>query len=256
MTNLLPLIIFFIIGTLMGSFYTVVGMRLPQDEKVLVGRSHCDHCGHKLSFLDMIPILSYICLRGKCRYCKEKIDSTSTFMELVSGILYLTAYYVFGPTYELFIALGIVSLLMIVIVSDINYLIIPDEVLIFMSVYFIVFDLLSIGPRETFRAIGGGIFLFALMYLIMLIGNMVFKKESLGGGDIKMMFIFGLILGPLLGCVSIFLGSFLALPVSLYLLYKDKEKVIPFGPFLLIALTLLYFTNITPELIISLIKGY
>ena len=128
MTNLLPLIIFFIIGTLMGSFYTVLGTRLPKEEKVLFGKSHCDNCNHPLSMLDMIPIISYIFLGGKCRYCKEKIDSTSTFMELVSGILYATAYYVFGPTYELFIALGIVSLLMIVIVSDINYLIIPDEV--------------------------------------------------------------------------------------------------------------------------------
>lgn len=255
MTNLLPLIIFFIIGTLMGSFYTVLGTRLPKEEKVLFGKSHCDNCNHPLSMLDMIPIISYIFLGGKCRYCKEKIDSTSTFMELVSGILYATAYYVFGPTYELFIALGIVSLLMIVIVSDINYLIIPDEVLIFMSIYFIVFDLLNIGLMDTIRAIGGGIFLFALMYLIMLIGNLIFKRESLGGGDIKMMFIFGLILGPLVGACSIFVGSFLALPVSIYLLFKDREKVIPFGPFLLIALTLLYFTNITPELIISLIKG-
>ena len=86
--------------------------------------------------------------------------------------------------------------------------------------------------------------------------DLVFKKESLGGGDIKMMFIFGLILGPFLGACSIFIGSALALPVSIYFLYKDKERVIPFGPFLLIALTLLYFTNITPELIINFIKGF
>ena len=256
MTNILPLIIFFILGTLMGSFYTVLGTRLPREEKVLLDKSHCDNCKHPLNFLDMVPILSYVFLRGKCRYCHKKIDSTSTFMELISGILFATAYYVFGPTYELSIALGIVSLLLIVIVSDINYLIIPDEVLIFMSIYFIVFDLLNIGLHDTIRAIGGGIFLFALMYLIMLIGDYVFKKESLGGGDIKMMFIFGLILGPLVGACSIFIGSFLALPVSLYLLCKDKEKVIPFGPFLLISLTLLYFTQVTPEFIISLIRGY
>lgn len=256
MIDIFIIIIFFILGTLMGSFYTVVGNRLPKNEKFLFNKSHCDNCNHELSLLDMVPILSYVLLRGRCRYCHEKIDSTSTFMELITGVLYATAFYVFGPTYELFIALGIVSLLMIIIVSDINYLIIPDEVLIFMSIYFIVFDLLNIGVIETIKAIGGGIFLFALMYLIMLIGNLVFKKESLGGGDIKMMFIFGLILGPFLGACSIFIGSALALPVSIYFLYKDKERVIPFGPFLLIALTLLYFTNITPELIINFIKGF
>ena len=77
------------------------------------------------------------------------------------------------------------------------------------------------------------------------------KKESLGGGDVKMMFLFGLVLDPLLGTIAIFLGSIFALPMSLFLLYKNQEKMIPFGPFLLIAFTFLYFTKITPEIIIS-----
>ena len=256
MIKTIQLIIFFILGSLMGSFYTVLGNRLPNNEKVLFSTSHCDSCNHKLNFLDMIPILSFVFLRGKCRYCHKPIDSTSTFMELISGVFFATAFYVFGTGYEFFIAIGIVSMLMIITVSDINYFIIPDELLIFMSIYFIVFDILNLGLHDTIRAIGGGLFLFALMYLIMLIGNYAFKKESLGGGDIKMMFIFGLILGPLLGTISIFIGSFIALPISIYFLVKDKERMIPFGPFLLIALALLYFTQITPETIINLIKGF
>ena len=90
----------------------------------------------------------------------------------------------------------------------------------------------------------------------MLIGNKVLKKETLGGGDIKLMFVFGIILGPILGLFSIFIGSVIALPVSIFMLKKEKESIIPFGPFLLIALTLLYFTGITPEIILDLLKVY
>ncbi|MBQ6477078.1 MAG: prepilin peptidase [Bacilli bacterium] len=248
------LCIFFILGTCFGSFYTVVATHLVKDEPFLTTRSKCDNCSHPLSLLDMIPILSYIFLRGKCRYCHTKIDPLSTYMEIFSGILFTTAYYVFGPTYELFMALGIISLLLIVIITDVSSLIIPDELLIFMSLYFTIFDLLNIGIFGTLKAIGDGIILFLIMYFIMLIGNFIFKKESLGGGDIKMMFIFGHILGILAGIFSIFLGSIIALPISIMFLVKEKEHVIPFGPFLLIALTLMYFTGINSETILNFLR--
>ena len=89
------------------------------------------------------------------------------------------------------------------------------------------------------------------MYSVMLIGNKVLKKESLGGGDIKMMFLFGLVLDPLLGTLTIFLGSLFALPMSLYLMKKNNEKVIPFGPFLLLAFAFIYFTKLTTPTIMS-----
>ena len=85
----------------------------------------------------------------------------------------------------------------------------------------------------------------------MWLGEKILKKESLGGGDVKLMFLFGLILDPLLGTTTIFLGSLFALPMSLFLLYKNNERVIPFGPFLLLALTFIYFTKVTPTDIIS-----
>ena len=247
------LIIFFFIGTLMGSFYTVVGIRSGKNEDYVKTRSKCDKCSHNLSPLDLVPIFSYIFLKGKCRYCHEKIDSLSTFMELFSGILYALAFYVFGFSYELLIALGIISLLIIIIVSDTTYYIIPDEVLIFMSVYFFVFISLNEGIKSGLYSLLNGILLFAIMYLIMLVGNKMFKRESLGGGDIKLMFIFGMILGPLLGIVSIFIGSCLALPISLIITIRKKKNIIPFGPFLLISLTLLYMTGITEQLVFKIL---
>ena len=139
----LYLIILFVLGTLFGSFFTVVGSRLPRGENFIKKRSHCDNCKHNLSFLDMIPILSFLFLKGKCRYCGKKIDSLSTWMELFTGILFSLSYFTFGFSYQLFFALGIVSLLIILSVSDISYYIIPDEVLIFFSGYFIVLTTLN-----------------------------------------------------------------------------------------------------------------
>ena len=212
---------------------------------------HCDNCGHKLSFLESVPIISYLFLKGKCSSCHKKIDSMEILMEIFTGILFSVAFYSFGFSYELLIALGIVSLLIIVTVSDLNYLIIPDEVLVFFILYFIIVQFFSLGIVDTCYHILTGVFLFLLMYFIMWLGEKILKKESLGGGDVKMMFLFGLVLDPLLGTVTIFLGSFLALPMSLFLLYRNNEKMIPFGPFLLLAFTFIYFTKLTPEILVS-----
>ena len=252
--NLLYLIIFFIFGSLMGSFFTVIGLRLPKKENFITTRSHCDRCGHVLKSYDMIPVISYLFQKGKCRYCKEKIDILSTYIELFTAALYAVSYLTFNFSYELLIALGIISLLMIVVVSDITYLIIPDEVLIFFSIYFIIIQILNLGVIGALYQVLTGVFLFTILYIIMLIGNKVLKKECLGGGDIKMMFVFGLVLDPLLGTLSVFLGSLIALPISLILLYKNKERVIPFGPFLLIALTIIYFSGLTTPIILEWLK--
>lgn len=247
--NSLYLIIFFIMGIILGGFYTVLGSHLAQ-ESYHFFPYQCNYCKHKLMFFDIIPIFSYLFLRGKCKYCHQKIDVMEPLMELFTGILFAVAYYSFGFSYEFLIALGIISLLIIVTVSDLNYLIIPDEVLVFFVLYFVIVQFFSLGAIGVVEHVLTGVFLFCLMYAIMWLGEKLLKKESLGGGDVKMMFLFGLVLDPLLGTVAIFLGSLFALPMSLFLLYKNNEKVIPFGPFLLLAFTFLYFTKLTPEILI------
>lgn len=251
--NLLYLITFFILGSLFGSFLTVVGCRLPKGEDFIKTRSHCDNCGHDLALIDMVPFISYFILRGRCRYCKVKFGSLSNWMEFFTGILFALSYYVFGFSWELLIALGIVAMLIIISVTDISYYIIPDEVLKFFIIYFIVLKCLSGGFKAVFFGVLSGLALFATMYLIMLLGDFLFKKESLGGGDIKMMFVFGLIVNPIMGFVIIFLASFLALPVSILILYKKKNNLVPFGPFLLISFMFVYFTQIDINLIFRIL---
>ena len=253
--DIVYMIIFFIFGTCMGSFYTVVGLRLPKKEKFLTGRSHCDNCHHDLSLLDMIPILSFFFLGRKCRYCKKEISGLSTYMEFFTGILFALAYFTFGFSYELATALGIISMLSILSVSDITCYIIPDEVLIFFSGYFLIINTLSNGVMSSLFHLLSGLILFGFMYGIMLLGNFIFKKETLGGGDIKLMFVVGIVLHPFLGMVVIFLSSFLALPISLIILWKRKQNLVPFGPFLLTSFLFLYFTKIDMQMIIDFIKS-
>ncbi len=249
--NILGIIIFFIFGTIFGSFFAVVGQKLPIKENFITTKSRCDHCFHRLKWYDLIPLVSYIISLGKCRYCKQKIDPMLFLIELFTGILFAISFYSFNLSLDLVIALGIISLLMIIFVSDIMYLIIPDSLLVFFGIYFLIVQYFRIGLIDTLYHILIGVFLFTLMYIIMLLGNKAFKKESLGGGDIKLMFIFGLILDPLLGVFSIFIGSLVAMPTSIYLLIKQKERVLPFGPFLVLALLLLYFSKITAQDIIT-----
>lgn len=235
----------------MGEIFGIVANRLSLDNENLFAKSHCDTCFHKLRFFEIIPIFSYIFLKGKCRYCKKKIGLKYPITELLTGILFMFTYYLYGFSYELLIGLGIISLLVIICISDISYLIIPDEVLIFFSGYFIILQYLRLGLNQTIEHILIGILLFIVMYTIMLIGDSVFKKESLGGGDIKLMFLFGIVLDPLLGIITIFLGSILALPISLFFMKTNRNKVIPFGPFLLLAFTLIYFTGINSHIILN-----
>ena len=240
----LYLISFFILGLFLGSFYNVVGYRLPKGESILYPPSHCTKCNHRLNALELIPVLSYIFQGGKCKHCGEKISSFYPIIEFSTGVLFAVSYYSFKFNSELYISLVLVSLLMIIIVSDLNYFIIPDSILVISSLLIIVTKFISNGYLDALKSLGGGLLMFSVMYLIMLMGNFIFKKESLGGGDIKLMFVVGLVFHPLLGIVSIFLSSFLALIPSLFLYFKNKDHVIPFGPFILFATLILFLMKI------------
>ena len=252
--NILYLIIFFILGLHMGSFLTVIGLRLPKKENFTTTRSHCDSCGHILGATKMIPILSYIFQKGRCRHCGAKVDVLSTYVEFFTGALFAVAFYAFGFSYELLIALGIVSLLTIVVVSDITYLIIPDEVLVFFSVYFLIIQTLNIGLLGAGKQLLSGLFLFGVMYLIMILGNKMLKKESLGGGDIKMMAFVSMIIGWKLSIVVVFLASFIALPLSIINMYRKNEHMLPFGPYLAIAALILVIGKIDFNMLLNLLQ--
>ncbi len=253
--DLYYIIVLFILGINLGSFYNVVGYRLPKEESLVFPPSHCPKCNHKLSMLELIPIFSYLFQLGKCRKCKTKISFFYPFFELLTGLLFILAYLVFGYSIELVIALVFISMAIIIFISDYLYYIIPDEVLIVTSSLLSIGIFFSKGLEGVGMALLNGIISFGIMFFIKQIGDLIFKKESMGGGDIKLLFVFGLVLGWEMSIISIFIASFIGLPISLFLLYlkPNKHRIIPFGPFLCVAALIILLTKIDMNLIMELL---
>lgn len=249
------IIIFFIVGTIFGSFYNVVGYRMPKGESIIKPKhSYCNHCHKKLKWYELIPLISYIIQGGKCRNCKESISIFNPFIELITGALFAVSFYSFGFSYDLIIALTLVSLFSIVIVSDLTYMIIPDEVTLVCAIIIIITNFLNLGIKAGLYQLGSGIITFLVMFLIMIFGNIIFKRETLGGADIKLMFISGLVLHPVLGIFVIFISSCIALPISILILVINKEHMIPFGPFIVASILLFFLLKIDINSFVNLLS--
>ena len=222
----------FIIGTILGSFYNVIGDRIPKQESIIYPSSHCPNCNHKLKFYELIPIISFIIQKGKCRNCHKKISLNYPLSELITGIIFTISYEIYGLNPEFIIALTLISMLIIITISDYNYMIIPDSILIFFEILLLIEISLIYGINQTFISLLNGILSFIFMYLLKKIGDFIFKKESMGGGDIKLLFVIGTVLSFPVAAFSIFIGSFIGLPLSIFLVRKEENHIIPFGPFI------------------------
>lgn len=241
----LYIIIFFIIGAIFGSFYHVVGYRLPKGESLIKPvYSYCPNCKKRLVWYELIPIFSYLMQFGKCKKCNDKISIFYPFIEILTGLLFAVSFYSFGFSYELLIALVLSSLFSIVIVSDLTYFIIPDEVTFTSALIIIMVNFLNLGLVNGFIQLGYGILTFLVMYTVMLFGNFLFKKESLGGADVKLMLLSGLVLHPILGVFVIFIASCIALPASLVVYFTNNEHMIPFGPFIVASILFFFLLKI------------
>ena len=238
------LILFFIIGLIFGSFYNVVGFRLCKKESLIRPRSHCPKCNHVLKSSELIPVISYLVQGGRCKSCKSKISIFYPMIELFTGLLFAISYYVFGFSYDLLIALSLSSMFVIIVVTDLNYYIIPDEINIFFAILVFIINILRFGFIGACKYLVFGAIMFTFMYLLMLFGNILFKEESLGGGDIKLIFVLGMITTPAISFLSVALSDFIALPISLFIYFTNKEKKLPYGPFLVLAFLLVIFLKL------------
>lgn len=234
-------ILSFILGTIMGSFYLVLGTRLPKGEDVVKSRSRCDNCKKILKWYNLIPLVSFIVQRGKCSSCGQKISSEHFFAEIFTGLLFLLTSIYFSFGYNYLTGLIIVSLMVIIFISDFKYMIILDSPLVVSVVLIIILKLIYFGFKTTIYSIISGLILFLIMLLIEKLGSLILKKDSLGGGDIKFAFLMGLTLDVKLGIVALVLSTFLALPYAVASVKIMKSHEFPYGPFLAGALFIVFF---------------
>ena len=236
--------ILFIYGLVLGSFFNVVGLRVPLKQSIVTPRSACPTCGHQLTPFELIPVFSYIIQGGKCRGCQSRISPIYPIMELLTGILFGTAPLVFGWSGELLVALSLISILMIIVVSDINYMIIPDKILIWFAGIFLlerIFWPLSPWWDSLIGAVTGFLLLFVIMFV---------SKGGMGFGDVKLYAVLGFVLGIKLVLLSFFLSTLYgAIIGGLAMLFKivKKRQPIPFGPFIAAGTLTAYYWG--PDLI-------
>lgn len=232
------LCLFFIYGLVFGSFFNVVGLRVPKGESIVRPPSHCTVCDRNLTVKDLVPVFSYVFLKGKCRGCGTKIHWVYPVMELATGLLFAFAYYQLGFTLELVVALLFISLLVIITVSDIAYMLIPDKILLFFLIPLIVlrvFEPLS----PWWDSIVGAVVGFGVLFLIAIV-----SKGGMGGGDIKLFFVIGLVLGWVPTLLTLFLASIIGTVIGVISLRRTKQgrkTPIPFGPSIAIAAIIAYF---------------
>lgn len=241
---------FFLFGLSIGSFLLVLADRIPRNEGFTTGGSYCEYCHHGLSSLDLIPVISFLFLRGKCRYCKKKISWYYPGSELLTGSLFVITYVTIGTTSfpTLLFSIFIVSCLIVIFFADLQSGIIPDKIVYPAIVVIALFQLITqflLFPLYMYSAIGAGGF-FLLLFLLT-------KGKGMGFGDVKFAVLMGLVLGFPGIVYSLYIAFLTGATLSLILiLWKQKtlKSTIPFGPFLVFAtLIVLLFPQVVEAIV-------
>jgi len=220
-------ILLFITGLVFGSFLNVLIYRIPRGESVVWPGSHCPACGHELKAWDLVPVASYIWLKGRCRYCKGKISICYPIVELLTAVTFLLVYLRWGLSIELGVGWVFTALLIVAAVTDINGGIIPDKLTYPGIIMGILFSFFTIGIKSSIL----GMLIFSGLFLI----TAIISGGGMGGGDIKLAAVIGAFTGPI-GILMVFIiSSLLGGLWAVVLLVEgnaDRKTAIKFGPFL------------------------
>jgi len=234
-----------IMAALWGSFANVCIYRLPKEQGVVSGRSHCPKCKKKIVWYDNIPIISYFLLSGKCRKCKKKISIQYSLVEFISIFSFFNIYYLYGITLTTLLLMILSLSLIIIFFIDLKHFIIPN-VLTFsmMALGFAKFFDPNLNPMfpNYINSLIGGIFGYGIIWSIIYFYKQIRKKEGMGLGDAKLFAVIGFWFGWISIPFIIFLSSVIALLSVVPDLIKNSKQMssqIPFGPYIIIG-TLIY----------------
>ena len=229
------------LGAAMGSFLHCAAWRISRGESFVKGRSRCPACGHELSLPDLIPLLSWLFLRGKCRRCGAKIPVRYFLAELFFAAITVACLCCFGLTWLCLRNWGFLCCLFLLSLVDAEIKEIPDGCLIAaVLIWVLTLPFLWSGLRDLLLHVGAGIAYGAGVLLLSLAMDRLLKKESLGGGDVKLLAVIGLYLGFVQTLFCLLLSCVIGLAQAL-LREKGKEKQFPFGPALSAAAALMLF---------------
>ncbi len=240
--------IWIVVGLVVGSFLNVCIYRLPEERSVVWPRSFCPSCKHPIAWYDNVPLLSYAVLGGTCRHCKARIHWRYPVVEALSAWATVAVLGHFGTGPQGIIYLIFVWALLVVSFIDLEHQIIPDEISLGGLVIGLLLSLavpqlhgtdhrwLALGRSFIGALVGGG-----LLYVTGVVGTIIFRKEAMGGGDVKLLAMAGSLLGWKLVALTFFAAPLLAILPGLVVLICRRSHVIPYGPFLSLGLILALF---------------
>ncbi len=216
------------VGLLLGSFLNVCIYRIPRGESIVFPPSHCPQCQHRLGPLELIPLLSFLWQRGRCRHCSAPISWRYPLVELLAAVLLSIVYLRFGWSPELVYYSGLTALLLVISFIDLDTMVIPTQLVGVGMVWASVYNLYTRQPAIDWLL--GGVLGFGLFYLIY-----VLSRGGMGGGDVRLAGLLGLVLGYKLLACALLIAFVAGAVVSLALLgcgRAQRKTAIPFGPFL------------------------
>jgi leader peptidase (prepilin peptidase) / N-methyltransferase len=229
-----------VLGLCLGSFLNVCILRLPHEQSLLRPPSTCPRCKRRIAWRDNIPVVSWLLLKGKCRWCKQPIAMQYPIIEALVGLMWAGAVLWYGPTLHAVAAAVLFTILLGIAITDARHYLIPDEFTWGGLVLGLALSLAG-GAQGFLQAVLGAATGLALLYGVAVVGKWVFKEEAMGGGDIKMMAMVGTFVGWRGVLLTIFAGALLGTLIFVPLSFR-KKRLVPFGVFLAVgaAVTFLF----------------
>lgn len=217
----------FIYGIIIGSFLNVCIYRIPLKESVVTTRSHCMKCGYQLKWYDLVPVFSYLFLRGRCRKCGDRISPQYPLIELLNGILWVLTFVCTGINITSLIYSLVISALIVLSVIDFRTFEIPVSINIYIGIMALINIVTDYEHILTY--IAGMIIVSGILYLLYFISN----GRAIGGGDVKLMAACGLLLGWKLIIVAFIFGCLYASVIHiLRMVISKKDHMLAMGPYL------------------------
>lgn len=224
-----------LMGLSLGSFLNVYAYRLPRGISVVRLRSFCPICGTQLKWYELIPVASFFLNSGRCGFCKQPISKTYLFIEIIFGILAVTFFMLHGFTVQLLLSATFAFLMLLIAVIDYKHLIIPNKLVVISLLAGTALQAL-ISPAELLSGVLSAVSSFLLTFGVLLAGNWMFKKESLGMGDVKLSAVVGLFLGFEGFLVTLWIASVTGLLFAWFVKGTfTKDSKLPFGAFLAVS---------------------